>query len=339
VGSALICRRGRILSIGLLVGLLLTAVGVACADVDAVTVVRNMLDAEGKIAFTAHQVTTIVRRPSVTSEQLVFRDGYRGMRTEYVAPPKLKGEVMADDGQVSAHLIPYNKVLRLHPSRLMVLRQRTEQAAQALSKGLLRVELVGKDKIADRTAYVVVVKPRRGDQGPVRKFWVDAEKWVKLKTEDIAPDGTVISNSYYTRIQFVKDIPDSKFRIGPPPGYRVERVQGPLGLLPLEKARKMVKFTIVQPEYLPPGFKLAGAAVEPFRGSHILGLRYTNNVTSFSLFQTPEKSLNPRFMERLHEGPVRPGKGIYSWRRGTLNLTLIGNLPSDQIKRIADSVK
>ena len=156
-----------------------------------------------------------------------------------VAPPKLKGEVMADDGRVSAHLIPSQKVLRFHPSRLMVLRQRTEQAAQALSKGNLRVELVGKDEIAGRTAYVVVVKPRRGDQGPVRKFWVDADKWVKLKTEDIAPNGTVVSNSYYTRIQFVKDIPDSKFRIEPPAGYRVERVPGPPGLLPLDKARKL----------------------------------------------------------------------------------------------------
>lgn len=332
-------RRGQILSIGLLVGLLLAAVGVAHAEIDPVTILRNMLNAEGTASFTAYQVTTISRGPAVTSEQIVFRQGYQGMRMEYESPPKLKGEVLADDGRVSAHLIPSQKVVRLHPSRLLVLRQRTEQAAQALAKGHLRVELVGKDKIAGQTAFVLIVRPRRGDQGPVRKFWIDATKWVKLKTEDVAPNGTVVSTSYYTRIQYLNDIPDGKFRIEPPPGYQVRRDLGPPGLLPIESALKMVKFAVVRPEYLPPGFKLAGAAVEPFRGSHILGLRYTNNVTSFSLFETPEKSLNPRFMQRLHEGPVRPGKGIYSWRRGALNLTLVGSLPSDQIKRIVASMK
>ncbi len=331
-------RTAHILITGLVI-CLTAAVGTAYAAIDAVTILRNMLDAEGKASFTAYQVTTISKGPSVTSEQIVYRRGFSGMRMEYVSPAGLKGEVMADDGKVGAHLIPRRKVLRLVPSRLAVLRQRTEQAEQSVARKQLRVDLVGKDRIAGQAAYVLVVKPRRADQGPTRKFWIDTDKWVKLKTEDIAPNGTVVSTSYYTRIQYLNDIPDSKFRIDAPDGYRVERDQGPRGLLPLDKARKMVRFKIVEPDYIPPGFRLVGAAVEPFRGSHIIGLRYTNNVSSFSLFQTPEKSLNPRFMERLNEGPVRPGRGVYSWKRGPLNLTLVGGLPSDQIKRIADSIK
>jgi len=318
---------------------MLMLAGNLCAAPDATTIIRNMLDSEGKASFTAYQVTTISRGPSVTSEQIVYRRGYSGMRIEYIAPAVLKGEIMADDGRVSMHLIPRQKVIRTHPSRLAVLRQRTDQAIQALSKGQLSVELVGADKIAGESVYVLVVRPRRGDQGPVRKFWVDTEKWVKLKTEDIGPNGTVASTSYYTRIQYLNDIPDAKFRIDPPEGYRVERNDGPPGLMPLDKARKMVRFRLAQPGDVPPGFRLVGAAVEPFRGSHIVGLRYTNNVSSFSLFETPERTLNPRFMERLHEGPVRPGRGVYSWRKGPLNFTLVGPLSSDQIKRIVNSMK
>lgn len=319
--------------------LLLAASGTLRAEIAPTTIVRNMLEAEGRAAFSAYQVTTISRGPSVTSEQTVYRHGFRGMRMEYVVPAPLKGEVMADDGRVSAHLIPRRKVLRLNPSRLAVLKERTEQAQQALARGHLQVELVGRDQIADQAAYVVVVKPRRGVQGQVRKFWIDTDKWVKLKTEDIGPNGAVVSTSYYTRIQYLNDVPDSKFTIDPPEGFRVERNLGPAGLLPLEKARKMVRFRVIEPDYVPPGFKLVGAAVEQFRGSHILGLRYTNNVTSFSLFQTPEKELSPKFLERLHEGPVRPDRGIYSWKEGSLTLTIIGNLPSDQIKKIRESVK
>ncbi len=311
----------------------------ARADVGPATILKNMLEAEGRAAYSAHQVTTISRGPSVTSEQTIYRHGFKGMRMEYILPAPLKGEIMADDGRVSAHLIPRRKLLKLGPSRLAVLRERTAQTRQALSKSQLRIELVGRDRIAGQAAHVIVVKPRRGDRGPIRKFWVDADKWVKLKTEDVAPNGTVASTSYFTKIQYLNDVPDSKWSIEAPAGYRVERVTGPPGLMPLDKARKMVRFRVVEPGYMPPGFRLAGAAVEPFRGSHILGLRYTNNVASFSLFQTPEKALSPRFMERLHEGPVRPGKGIYSWRKGALNLTLVGNLPSDQIRKIRDSVK
>lgn len=311
----------------------------AYAAVGPATILKNMLEAEGRATYSAYQVTTISRGPSVTSEQTIYRHGFKGMRMEYVLPAPLKGEIMTDDGRVSAHLIPSRKVLRQGPSRLSVLSERTRQTEQALAKGQLRVELVGRDRIAGHDAYVIVVKPGRGERGPTRKFWVDTDKWVKLKTEDIAPNRTVISTSYYTRIQYLNDVPDSKFSIDPPAGYRVERNMGPRGLIPLDKARRMVRFKVVAPGYTPPGFRLAGAAVEPFRGSHILGLRYTNNVASFSLFQTPEKAHSPKFMERLHEGPVRPGKGIYSWRRGPLNLTLVGYLPSDEIKKIRDSVK
>ncbi len=168
---------------------------------------------------------------------------------------------------------------------------------------------------------------------------MDADKWIKLKTEDIAPDGTVVSTSYYTRINFVRSVAKEKFHLEPPPGVRVEQTHCRPQLMPIEKARDKVSFRILEPGYVPPGFKLAGAAVMPFRGSHLVALRYTDGVSSFSVFETPERILSRRFLERLHEGPVRPGKGVYSWRRDRLNLTIVGSIPSDRIRRIAYSVK
>jgi len=319
--------------------LLILAAGASFAQqIDGGTVLKNMLEAEGKVAFTAHQVTTLARGPSLTSEQIVYRDGFKGMRMEYIEPPPLKGEIMADDGRVLAHFIPSKKVVEMHPSRLAGLRQRTEQASPAFRRGHLGIELVGKDKIAGRTAYVIEVKPKERHPGPTRKFWVDAEKWIKLKTEDIAPDGTVVSMSYYTRIDFVDSIAEEKFRFQPPPDVRVERetISAPLSI---EKARRMVNFRILEPSYVPPGFKRVSAAVVPFRHGKLVNLRYTDGVSSFSLFQTPGHVLNPRFLERLHEGPMRHGTGVYSWRHGDLNLTIVGQLPTDQMRRIAASMK
>jgi negative regulator of sigma E activity len=320
---------------------LLLAVG-ACASyaegVDGRTVLRNMLEAEGKVAYTAHQITTLAKGPALTSEQTIYRDGYRGMRTEYIAPPPLKGEIMADDGRMLAHLIPNAKVLKMRPSRLMALKMRTDQAEHAFGHGDLKVELVGRDRIAGRTAYVVEVRPVHRSRGQTRKFWVDAEKWIKLKTEDIGPDGAVASMSYFTRIDFVDSIPNEKFHIEPPPGVRVERETGP-ALLPLEKAQQAVRFRILKPSYVPSGYKLAGTSLFPFREGKVVALRYTDGVTSFSLFQAPGRMLDRKFLERLHDGPVRPGRGIYSWREDGLNLTIVGQLPEDQMRKVAASVK
>ena len=320
---------------------LLLGLAVVCAasaeKLDGPTVLKKMLEAEEHASFTAHQVTTITRKPSLTSEQIVYRDGLKGMRMEYLAPPGLKGEVMADDGKRLAHYIPKEKVVKMHPSRLAVLKMRSDQISQGLAKKELQITLIGKDKVAGRNAYVVEVKPRLRRQGQTRKFWVDTEKWVKLKTEDIAPDGSVASTSYYKKIDFTGSISGDKFRIEPPAGVRVE--QDPASNMPMsvEEAQKAAKFRLLQPTYLPPGFKPAGATVIPFRHGVMVGLRYTDGVSSFTFFQTP---LAPGNRGHLRHGPVQPGKGVYSWRLGDMNLTLVGPVISpDQMRRIADSVK
>lgn len=308
------------------------------AQPDARTILKRMLEAEGRVIFTAHQVTTLSKEPAVTSEQTVYRNGFKGLRMEYTYPPSLNGEVMADDGRVLAHLVPKEKVLRMRPSRLANLRMRAEQLVQGFGRGLLKVELVGKDKIAGRTAYVVEVGPKLRRQGQTRKFWIDTEKWIKLKTEDISPDGAVASTSYYTKISFVDSIPADKFRLESPPGVRVEHEKLPDSMITIDKARQKAGFRILEPSRLPPGFKAMGATVIPFRGGKLVALRYTDGVTSFSIFQAPGNALDPRFVRRLHEGPIRRA-GMYSWRVGNMNLTAVGQLPQDQMRMIASSVK
>jgi negative regulator of sigma E activity len=183
------------------------------------------------------------------------------------------------------------------------------------------------------------VEPVAKREGQTRKFWVDTEKWIKLKTEDIGPDGAVLSTSYYTKIEFVGKFPPRRFHFDPPSGVRVERGQDRPKVMSLDQARRMVGFKALEPAYLPKGFKAVGAAVTPFRKGKILVLRYSDGVTTFSLFQAPGRMLDSRFLEKLQEGPKRSGKGAYSWRRGDLNLTLIGPIPPDEVRKIADSVK
>lgn len=308
-------------------------------QVDGETALKRMLAAEKKVCFIAHEVTTLARGPAVTSEQTVYRAGVRGMRMEYLSPAKLKGEIRADDGHVLAHYIPSEKVIRIRPSRLAGMRPWMARTGGEIGhhEGLA-VQLVGKDKIAGRNAYVVQVKSE-GHHGFSRKFWIDTDKWVKLRTEEINSDGTVVSMSYYTKIEFVNSIPDSKFHLDPPQGVRIDHDEHEPHPMPVERARREAGFHLLEPAYLPRGFKLAGAVIIPFREGKIVGLRYTDGVSTISMFQTPGDKLSPKFIERLQHGPARSGTGVYSWREGKISLTIVGRISQDQIRQIAGSVK
>lgn len=307
-------------------------------NIDGRTALRRMVNAENSTSFSAHQVTTISGKITLTSEQDIQRVGFKKMRMDFTAPDMLRGEVMVDDGQVLSHYIPRARLLKQRPSMLNALRRRVMQTGTALKQGRLSVEVADTDRIAGRDAVVIEVKPIRHRPGFWSRYWVDTDKWVKLKTEDIAPDGKVVSTFYYTRIDFRNSIPGSKFRLDPPDGVKVEK-DAMASLVSVKKAQKMVDFNILEPSYLPPSFKTVGATVRPFRGAQMVAIRYTDGVNCFSLFQTPGRTLTPGFRKRLHGGPVHAGGGVYSWKVGDLNLSIVGQIPPDQMERIAASVK
>ncbi len=309
----------------------------ARAEIDAKTALKNMFEAERKVCFIGHEVTTITRGPALTSEQTVYRAGIKGMRMEFTSPDRLKGEVRADDGHVLAHYSPQRKELKLRPSRMEPMQSWMHHAGGMFGDGHLDAQIVGKDKVAGRTAYVVQINAH-GREGSSRKVYIDTEKWVKLKTEEIAPGGTVVSMSYFTKIEFVSSIPDDKFHITPPPGVHIEREMRRPDSMSIADAKKQAGFTVLQPSYVPDGFKLAGAAIIPFREGKIVSLRYTDGVNAVSLFQTPGDRLSPRFLERLRQGPSRGGE-VYTWQQGKMSLTIVGRIPMDQIRRMAQSIK
>lgn len=312
--------------------------GHAAPQADGKQVLRGMMEAEKTVSFVAHQVTIVYMESNLTSEQDVYRSGVKGMRLEYTSPGSLAGELMVDDGQKLTHYIPSRNVAKIRPSMLAMIQTLTVQTAEALHRGSMVVELQGRDRVAGRDAMVVILKPTDTGNGPIRKFWVDAGKHVRLKAEDTAPNGTVTSVSYYTRIDFRNSIPDDKFHFEPPAGTRIHHDRM-AEMMPLQKARDAAGFKVLVPSYLPQGFKEVGAAVRPFRGAKMVTIRYSDGVSSFSLFQSPGNTLAPKFRRRLESGPLRPGAGICSWRIGDLNLTIVGQIPQAQLERIAASVR
>lgn len=312
------------------------ASGAAAEKIDGRTVLQNMMESEKSAIYIANEVTYINESKELTSEQTIYHSGITGNRIEYTSPAKLKGMVMADNGTQSVFYNPKIKKMTIGPSWLSMMKGH-KWSQPPMLPGEPTPEIKGIETIAGRRAYVVEIKPPFGQQR-YRKLWIDKEKWVHLKTEELTNNGEVKSRSFFKKIKFVKSIPASRFTVKLGHDIKVEQMPGPV-FLTIDQARNAVKFRIIQPSYLPKGFKPVGAAVFPFRGGKIAGIRYTDGVNAFTIFQSQQTALEPGFLKRLHYGPIRSGGGIYSWRNGNLNLTIVGRISSDEIHKISDSMR
>lgn len=277
------------------------------------------------------------------SEQQVKLHPQRGMRLEFLRPP---GDLLVDNNRRSWRLFARDKRLVERESLVMEMRRTARDVAQRLQRKDLEAEWVGQDVVAGRDTDIVQVSPPGGTPAPSRRFWIDKETGLRLKTEDRGPLGRVISSSYFLSVDLNPVFTDADFRQPPvPPGVKVERDNRKV-FRSLEEARRRLSFPLRQPGYLPPGFTLREVVGTKFRGKNVVVQRYGNGLNVLSLVQTDAPLPDLRRGLAGGRGPLAPqtptgarGPRIHSWRDGKFAFTLISGLTQDEMQRIADSVK
>lgn len=297
---------------------------------------RRMLRAETKRAVAGREVTSLAGGRQ--SEQIVKRDPKRGLRMEFIAPP---GDILVDNFKRSWFLSLRRRRMVERESRLGGLRRATQEVVQRIERGELQAQWDGRDVVAGRDADIVRVSPRGRSDAPSRRFWIDRETGLRLKTEDVGPRGRVLSSSYFLTVDLRPDLTKADFeRPDLPPGVRLVR-DNKRSFPSIQAAQRVVKFSLRQPEYLPPGFRLATVSVTEFKGHTVVVQRYTNGLNSLSVFQT-DADLPPFGLEgRKRRGPMPPGRGprVLTWRDRDRAFALIGSLPETEMRRIADSLR
>ena len=284
------------------------------------------------------------------SEQIVKRDPKRGLRLEFVRPT---GDLLVDDFRRSWFLSQNGRRLVERESRLSELRRGIRDVMRQIKDGVMRARVVGEDVVAGRPCAIVLVSPpTEGVPGPVRRFWIDRETGLRLKTEEIGPTGRVLSSTYFLQVDVHPRFDDADFTAPSlPAGFLRER-QERQAFPTVEAAQKTVRFSLRKPGYLPPGFDLRQVVVSRLKNSRVVVQRYANSMSGVTLFQTDAANLpfpgrrreerNKPF-EESPRGGRRDGWGrgprVQTWRSGDISFVLIGNLPDDQMKRIADSVR
>ncbi len=324
-------------------------------DANARKLLQRMFQAETSLAVAGREVTFSMIGSGRQSEQIVKRDPKRGLRLKFVGPT---GDLLVDDFHRSWFLSQGGRRLIERESRLAELRKGIRDVTRQIKEGAMSARVVGEDVVAGRPCTIVLVSPPPAEGGarpvPVRRFWIDHETGLRLKTEEIGPSGRVLSSTYFLQVDVHPRFDDADFAPPPlPSGFVKERSERQT-FSSVEAAQKMVRFSLRRPGYLPPGFDLRHVAVARLKGNRVVVQRYANGMSGVTLFQTDGENLPPLGNHgegrRRRGGPFsgapqadRDGFGrgprIRTWRDHGISFVLIGNLPDDQMKRIADSVR
>jgi outer membrane lipoprotein-sorting protein len=305
-------------------------------DMAARNLLRQMLQAEQRVALSGDQVTSITRNGQiVTSEQRILRNGTRALRLEYVQPANLAGEQIIDDGHTFWHYTPSTKKLEVSASRVDSLRVRVPQVMSQIKQGLLTVQWIGQDTVAGHNCAVVEVASQDASQAPRRRFWIDMTNGAQLRIDAFGANGQQLSSSYYTSVTYNPTFAKDAFRPPAIPGD-VHATPAETGSTPLTlpQAQAAAGFPIQQPTYLPTGFHFQTASVSDFRRQKLVALRYVNGLSVLSVFETP---LAPRAAER--PGEIKyPRPGVLIMTQSGLRFLVVGNLSRNEMEKVIISV-
>jgi outer membrane lipoprotein-sorting protein len=293
----------------------------------------RMVRADRTVSYAGREVVVAVGR---TLEMQVRFDPKRGMRRESVGPT---GDLVVDDTKRSWFVSPRSRSVFESESALASLLSRWRDLLRT-PFAQLRTERQGEDTVAGRAADILLVAPAEGTPGPSRRFWIDKETGLRLRMEEKDPDGRIVVSAYFMNVNLDPVLSDADFAPPPvPSGFKV--VTNPRRSFPTFDEASKAGFTPPTAEWLPAGYRPKQVDVRD--NGRWVSAHWGNGLTVVTL--TAMKGPSPGGMPELADGAPpqaksfpRGGRGLV-WRRGETRFILMGPLPDDTLKRIAESVR
>ncbi|HKU82000.1 MAG TPA: DUF4367 domain-containing protein [Candidatus Tumulicola sp.] len=281
------------------------------------------------------------------SEASVYRIVHRApdlTQRTYVSPPKLRGDSVLSRGDES-----YFIDVRRHRVVQSENDASNDQIARDDNYLLLRANyraVKGAAETFDGRQTRAVTLVNKFTNRPVMLVRIDEGTKLVLDKQRFAPDGSMASETRFQDVQFSNDLPETDFSL--PKEYAV--VRGEKIGEPSKDVAQVVHsagFPAAAPRFLPDGFSPLEGHVIAIRGVRTLHVLYSDGIRTVSLFENPGASSLD--LERLHPQAVKIGdrdaqyaeRGtttLLAWNDGTLHCALVGELPVDELERIAGSV-
>jgi hypothetical protein len=307
-------------------------------NLDALSLLRRKLMPLADYA--GDQITEV--RNGRSSKQHVVGDTRGRIRVDYVAPNSLAGDILiiGPESYRNYHHATNTLDVAVWPTAW---NDRDKRLIAAVQQGRVTARKTGEEIIAGRVADIIEVTPNRAvlNGAGQARYWVDRDTGIQLKNEIWNAAGFV-SRTYLINIVIGPQagVIQNDFQ---PPVFRSARINP---MFPRQtpqyqsvaEAASQLPFAPMEPSQLPPGFHISGVWVfkrsgnRPVERTSIL-MRYTDNVTYFSLFERvlPPDAPPPRT-------PRNARLGIERWRYerpgGILQVTYVGQLGQEEVQAV-----
>lgn len=318
----------------------------------AAALYERSLNADDLFSYRGRQVTTCWRTGR-TVAVLVAHRAPSQRRIDYLAPDAQRGRSLVTDAHQEWQFDPRTNRL-LHRLRAANA-DAVEDAAQ--SYDLLRTNYVLQvlpqtKTVAERKAYIVTMT-RKNNRTLARKLWIDAATGLVLKRENYREDGKLVLTVADTDLSFRAPLPRALFDLSPlarRPGVHLVEERAPVEkALSLSAVPGLWNGTAVVPTALA-GYRLVSAGLSSVGAKPMLHLRYSDGLNLVSLFELPRTQTRKPTRVPASMRPVQIGRSAghvshraaltaFNWDKGTLNLTLMGEIAEPTLQALATAAE
>lgn len=245
-------------------------------------VLQRWFERSQRISVTLVQLQRLPVMGTELVQVKIESDGKGRRRYTILQPLRLQGVVSIDDGRNLTTIKPDSGEMLVQPSPSSM--KLSSRDRLALIRRNYDLRFGESDPIAGRRVTVVIASPRAGDL-PTRRFSLDAESSLLLRTEQIGLKGEVFV-SLDTRMICYDKVPDNGQFDPPRPGASVRVIRATEPQRPDDPTtmRKRLGFSPRMPDPLPMGFRIEEMHVIGDR-EPMAALRLTDGLVVATVYQ------------------------------------------------------
>jgi outer membrane lipoprotein-sorting protein len=330
-----------------LLGIWLALLKVGWAQERPIEWLQRAVRAEQTLTVSGERVTEF--RRGEQRQRIVerfWRQGARVIRIEVMEPAERKGEILlfGDDKWLLLRLDAKEAVLlpTPPPTQEMMLKR----LLNAVQRRAMSLTIQPPETVLNRPCIVLMLQQGEPPPKPAAPsfrpmpyrepiqsimLWIDRATGLVLRREVRFREPESMVRMEFTRLELPDRLAPELFQLPagvslrPPDEGRFES---------LEEAQKAAGFALRLPDYLPNGTKREGIVVRRMRGRAVVAIRYRCPQGDFTFFQT----LAPHADFQLPRPPRRRPLNAHFWRAGDYWFGLVGDLPKEEMERVARSV-
>lgn len=195
--------------------------------------------------------------------------------------------------------------------------------------GAYSVEIVGSERMAGRDAHIVAIRAR-DDVRYGYRMWLGREEHLLLRMDLVGLDGVALERMLFTRLETTGSLPAERFDPAIDKADFAEHYSTTSSVGAMDSPAW-------RPERMPSGFEAVShrEVSMPDGGPPVQHSVYSDGLASVSVFVEPAGSGGVALDGLTYMGAVH----AFGRRVGDQQITVVGDLPAETVRRIAESVR